>query len=69
MDRPLDQSENGAIAKVLVWLSSSILKQKFNFDLKFLKAIQSYLQFGLRTFYLMKKSAEVLRKPQAIIWI
>jgi hypothetical protein len=41
-----------------------MFKQKLNFDLEFLKGIQSYLPLiGLRTFYLMKKSVEMLRKP------
>jgi hypothetical protein len=38
-----------------------MFKQKFNFDLEFLKGIQScLLLFGWRTFYLMKKSAVFL---------
>jgi hypothetical protein len=41
-----------------------MFKQEFNFDLELLKGIQSYLPLiDGRTFYLMKKSAEVLRKP------
>jgi hypothetical protein len=43
-----------------------MFKQKFNFDLEFLKGIQSYLPLiGWRTSYLMKKSAVLDPKPSS----